>query len=291
MKIFVFSLAFLLTLISDSFSCVGNFPHNGLNMIKNHHYKNQASPFRKLQIKEITEDIIEIYKPIFGKENKKLTIDIDWNRSNINAYTTRDDHNNPVIKMTGGLAADKTLSIDGLTLILCHEIGHHLGGEPKKLRGRSTKKDWASAEGQADYYATAFCMKKVLQSKKYQENSQDSDEAKFHNFSPKDHSEIKEICKNKLCKKIAYATLSLAKYYAKLDLFSRDLSLIDKDYLEVFTTNYKYPNPQCRLDSMVAGLLCPSSLSLKWEKEKLESSECQDKRFQRPLCWFAQKSE
>jgi hypothetical protein len=53
------------------------------------------------------------------------------------------------------------LTRDGFAIALCHELGHHFGGTPYKLdeRGRTR---WSSTEGQADYYATAVCAKRML---------------------------------------------------------------------------------------------------------------------------------
>ena len=41
--------------------------------------------------------------------------------------------------------------------MLCHELGHHLGGTPTK-----DSASWASTEGQADYFATLKCLRKVF---------------------------------------------------------------------------------------------------------------------------------
>ncbi len=67
----------------------------------------------------------------------------------------------------------KYLTTDGLAMVACHEIGHFLGGEPKKLRGRSNKKSWSSAEGQADYYA-ARCLEVYFSKGSETENREES---------------------------------------------------------------------------------------------------------------------
>ena len=56
--------------------------------------------------------------------------------------------------MFGGLARHKLVTPDGFALVACHEMGHHLGGAPR--RG-----GWASNEGQSDYYATTKCARRI----------------------------------------------------------------------------------------------------------------------------------
>src|SRR5690606_7932026 len=61
-----------------------------------------------------------------------------------------------MIHMHGGLARYPIMSPGGMLLVACHEVGHHLGGAPKKgLR-------WASSEGQSDYYGTLRCVRELL---------------------------------------------------------------------------------------------------------------------------------
>jgi hypothetical protein len=59
------------------------------------------------------------------------------------------------------------LTRDAFILLLCHELGHHFGGVPRKQLGPDSpatagKDRWASAEGQSDFYATAVCAKRIF---------------------------------------------------------------------------------------------------------------------------------
>src|SRR5690606_4595293 len=102
------------------------------------------------------------YNKELNANGKKLIINLDWADKNINAYASLDMEDNPIINITGGMLTHPEMTSDAIGLIICHELGHFYGGSPKKLRGRSTKRSWSSAEGQADYFATAHCMKKLL---------------------------------------------------------------------------------------------------------------------------------
>ncbi len=51
------------------------------------------------------------------------------------------------------------LNLDQFLFIYCHELGHFVGGAPYKKNHGS---EWASTEGQADYWATSVCLRKAL---------------------------------------------------------------------------------------------------------------------------------
>jgi hypothetical protein len=46
----------------------------------------------------------------------------------------------------------ESLSIENFLFIYCHELGHFLGGKPKKTNG------WASTEVQSDYWSAQVCL-------------------------------------------------------------------------------------------------------------------------------------
>lgn len=50
----------------------------------------------------------------------------------------------------------RAVEIEGLGLVLAHEIGHHFGGAP-----RYPNNPWASCEGQADYWGALVAMREV----------------------------------------------------------------------------------------------------------------------------------
>jgi hypothetical protein len=57
----------------------------------------------------------------------------------------------------GGLARRDFVTVDGVALIVCHEIGHGLGGWPTQLSDPHV-----SIEGQADYFATKDCLQQFF---------------------------------------------------------------------------------------------------------------------------------
>jgi len=63
--------------------------------------------------------------------------------------------------MFGGLARHETMTPDGFATVVCHELGHHLGGVPKKFSWFGNS--WASNEGQADYFGIMKCLRKMFE--------------------------------------------------------------------------------------------------------------------------------
>lgn len=217
-------------------------------------------PLERMELSgKVVSGILGLYKKQFGA--KKLSLKIDWENRDINAYAYYDANDMPAIVISGGMAQHKSLSLDGLALIACHEIGHFLGGEPKKKRGRSEKRSWSSAEGQADYFSVG-CLARFFESASpvFDFERREKAEEKF----PKSSDEVKRVCRDSLCERLAFASLSVAKVYAQVKFYSRELSLINPSSQEAYETILSHPDPQCRLDTMLAGIL---------EKE-------------RPACWF-----
>lgn len=228
----------------------------------------------------------KIYIPIFKQFNKKLQINFKLENTAVNAYATRDDSNNPVINISGGMVNHKLLTQDGLALILCHELGHFLGGEPKKLRGRSTKKSWSSAEGQADYFAVANCIKKVFRQLPETFSTEKNNSLNKNEKEARMQAEADSVCKTPMCRRVAFASLNVTEVYASIDFYSRELSLVYADNYTVYQTVYGHPNPQCRLDTMIAALQCPNAESIEFKDGDPISGACSNPEFRRPRCWY-----
>lgn len=79
---------------------------------------------------------------------------IAWTDDRVNAFASREG-NKWVVTLLGGLIRHPYMQLEGVGLVLAHEIGHHLGGPPHY--GGT----WASCEGQADYWGARIAMRKV----------------------------------------------------------------------------------------------------------------------------------
>lgn len=110
---------------------------------------------------EILENLRLIGLQLFSHDAEKiglkLSIHAEWNNSTVNAYMQR-QAGKMIVYLHGGLARRPELSPVSLAGILCHELGHGLGGHP----ARRHPLFHISAEGQADYYAFGECLDRML---------------------------------------------------------------------------------------------------------------------------------
>lgn len=161
------------------------------------------------------EDAVKEFESIIKKEvspNHSVVVHIEAMNTRVNADISKDGEIF-VIQVMGGMVSQPEMNADTLKLLLCHEIGHLLGGPPLKSRN-----GWSSTEGQADYYSAKYCAR-VL----------GMDENSFLD-----------------------AALNLTEIYARVTMAPAP-SLNSCDSIRVERTNYGYPTVQCRLDTLVAG--------------------------------------
>lgn len=209
-----------------------------------------AQDTKKQEFHSLIDRFEQAFESEVGDHGKKLIIKRYWDSPKVNAYAYR----KPGIygiKVYGGLYRFANLQRDGFSLILCHELGHHLAGPPIK------KNDWSSFEGQADYWSTHKCLKKLWRYEEAQINT---------------NSKIESLCQSRqdthLCERIIQASLHVST------LFGKDLpSLFKKDPTKV---KYSYPyhlKSQCRLDTFISGALC-------------DKNYCESEEGAKPRCWF-----
>lgn len=229
--------------------------------------------------------LIERAKSAMSLEVRKITgknliMNGQWNDPKVDAHATRDESNNPVVVINGGLARHPQMSRDGLLLIICHEIGHHLGGAPKSFRGNSKIRSWSSAEGAADYFATSKCLPRIFS---------DGAETKSMDFEV-DTINLKHAlnkCKDDTCARISLAGLSVSQVFASLKIGTPSPEIYKTDSTEVSQTVYNHPNPQCRLDTYIAGAICDVSLDLPFDNVDPRVGACVGSNVgSRPKCWF-----
>lgn len=144
--------------------------------------------------------------------NHPLTVVFEHEDPRVNAELTKNE-DELTIRVWGGMLHHRLMTEQTLLLLLCHEMGHFLGGPPTKARG-----GWSSTEGQADYYSSFQCAREV-----------GLDEVSFYD-----------------------SALNLTRIYASVT-FSPDPFLDRCDPAVVTRTNFGYPSVQCRLDTLLAG--------------------------------------
>lgn len=191
--------------------------------------------------------------------------DFWWKQTAIRAsYSGHLDENGRVIHyifLFSGYAKIPGMDITGLAMTLCHELGHGIGGNPKKM---SDEKVPASVEGQADYFAARFCIKRILK------HLPNINAKPFNSFVQKRCMDrYKNLNDQEMCYR-AFRVLEKERLFFRMKEGGGEETSFDRTDPTVVKSvdldPYFYPEPQCRLDTMINGLL----------------------ELERPRCWWKQ---
>ncbi len=233
---------------------------------------------------EIVKSVSDIYEPIVKTKGGNLSMNNRWDDDTVNA-SAQQMGKTWVVNMYGGLARHPLTTDDGFALVVCHELGHHIGGAPRK--GRS----WAANEGQADYFGSMKCLRRVLEK---QDNvlavskiTVDAEATKQCELVYKNANEVA------LCQRIAMAGKSLGSLLGELGGNSK-VNFDTPDKSIVSKTNDAHPEAQCRLDTYFQGILCDKSFDQDTDKNDPKIGTCiKSEGYQvgpRPLCWYKPSS-
>jgi hypothetical protein len=266
----------------DPAGTTGFMPENDMRVSVDAKFR---SDMTEAQFNAIIEKVEKVYKSIIKKRRGKLKIARKWKNNTVNANARR-IFNVYHVNMYGGLARHPVVTDDAFALVVCHELGHHLGGAPKI--GMMMMK-WASNEGQADYWGSMKCFRKVfindnnknvVANMKVDEHARQKCEASF-----KEENEVA------LCIRASMAGQSLAKLLgggrATPHFDTPDTGVVDR-------TNNAHPASQCRLDTYFQGSLCDRPASEDVDKKDPTIGTCNrvrgDELGIRPLCWYKPQS-
>ena len=224
------------------------------------------------------------YAPVFKSFGAKLVLKGDWEDTTVNAYAYQEGKT-WYVQMFGGLARRSEVTLSGFAIVVCHEIGHHVGGFPVYTQ------NWGSIEGQSDYFATLACAKNI-----WREDT--GGNARYGKYlteyeklvcaAHKDSKQDKDLC---------YRILSGSKSLANLLAYGEKVSIETPDLSQVGRTVEYHPAAQCRLDTMLAGNLC----DIEWADSMIPIDEAESElvsctrsagdlsRTVRPSCWYAPK--
>ena len=157
------------------------------------------------------------------------------------------------INTLGGYFRSPIGGTDVQVLILCHELGHHLGGGPFKLDDHFNER-WSSMEGQADYWATSTCVYEFLKMypqylqvrKRLDQNIIRACKKEFWSFT----------LDYKVCLFSVHAGFYMMKIHESVDQIE-GLPLVRTGHsepLEVLELDRNgYPSNQCRFDTFLNG--------------------------------------
>jgi hypothetical protein len=257
------------------------------------------------QFKKILMATEAIYKPEFARLGLGNFNVVDrWTDDDVNACASISApcsvlHAHPelasahpserFVEIYGGLARHPLLTPEALMVVICHEIGHHLGGYPRYDNNRNPM----ATEGQADYFATSKCSRAVYAALNPKSNQNwawtnqqrlpaDLKAPCLANFPPKSEAAI-------YCARSSLAALSLAQVLATIGEGPiPTMSFTNKDPHVVKKTFEGHPPAQCRLDTYVAGAVCQVDPQTPFSPTDPNQGACVDrsKIGARPACWY-----
>lgn len=275
-------LFMICTLISFSVQA-NNFQHSYFKKDLPSPHTLKQSKITKAEFKELLKKIKKAYTKQIWKRGGVFIIKDKWRSNRVNAYASRIG---PLWKLTalGGLARHPMIDYDGYALVLCHEMGHHLGGAPKST---VYFKRWVSFEGQADYWATLKCFRTLF---KADDNIAVIEQKEVSPWVRKQCSErYADPNDSALCIRSILAGQTMANLIA--DYHGVDFPQAQTpDPKIVEKTSFQHPSAQCRFDTYIQGALCPIGDDITVDPVDRLVGTCNRKQGHelgnRPLCWY-----
>lgn len=217
-----------------------------------------------LELHELFEAFQSAYGAELGRGNQFIVFnrkigDFDWldlklvhasyvkNKIAVPAVTLHE------ITITGDMLKIKGFDQDAAAIVLCHELGHGIGGAPYKDIP-DEEGELASTEGQSDYYAARHCLPKIWKALPQKPKSI------VHIPVAQKKCGVR-YAKNPEQKQHCLRTFAAMRGFQKLRLArSENVSVSfeaqDKSEVSILDlTSHYYPSAQCRLDTLMAGAL------------------------------------
>lgn len=236
---------------------------------------------------QILADAGRLYAPVATAEHLTMNFNALTDLTHL-AASAENDGVHARVTIDGGMLASPRLTADSLRITVCHELGHIFGGAPR----RNVPLDWdgamaqdgrslMSAEGEADYYATLVCFRKMVEG----QNHQAELAGKIIPAATKSKCEAAWGANSNealVCQRAALASLDFLNFIRDFDIG------LDRHSDETPATPIldQYPSRQCRLDTFVAGALCRTNFPMQLDRRNASVSECPQSEARRPACWF-----
>jgi hypothetical protein len=234
----------------------------------------------KAQFNEVLDVIEAVYRPLIERRGSKFIVQRNWSDNTVDA---KPSSSSSLMGLTvyGGLARYRGMTQDGLALVACHELGHLLGGFPQGNLGSAN-------EGQADYFATAKCLRRV-----FAEPTSNS----FSRLSFVDPiaekacaGVFKKSSARSICVRSAMAALSVSPMTTGWGNEPEIPAFDTPDPYRTTVTDDRHMPKQCRLDTQFQGALCAKSVDEDFSDTNPGPGACtQSQGFTvglRARCWY-----
>lgn len=227
----------------------------------------------------VLDRIEKVYAAKVRAQGGKLKVTRLWNDGEVNAYAERKGKTWS-INMYGGMARHPLLNEEGFAMVACHELGHHIGGAPRYPN------DWASNEGESDYFSTLKCLRYFYEGL---DNESWFQSAKIDPVAEEKCSSQFSAREDQLiCLRAAAGAQAIADVFADLDKVATP-RFDTPSSRQVAKMDHNHPEAQCRLDTLFAGALCTVKKEVLIGDSDPRIGACNEGRDLfgwRPRCWF-----
>ncbi|MDG0815377.1 hypothetical protein [Bdellovibrio svalbardensis] len=192
---------------------------------------------------EVISDFQSHYmQAVIARTGKPLIIPNEWASPYFAAFAMKKE-SFMQISLWGGMARAPGVTKPMLAAVICHELGHILGGDPLQTIPGS---EWASTEGQSDFFAAKVCLPEYLQ--------RHSEAVPLATVN----SQVLQICGDHVdCEKVAqigWDLVNMFQRYSYRKFVPVQLDVEEKAATELILNTY--PSDQCRLDTYIEGARC-----------------------------------
>ncbi len=242
-----------------------------------------VSGISETQWNSVIDRIEENMSPYFRLAGLDLTIRRGWysDVNNAGAQADWDDHTQRYVDIHGGTGRAQWSTEDTVAALVCHEMGHHLGGYSPfdNWSQWGTSVYWPASEGAADYFASSKCLRAFF------ENQPNEEFLKSVKIPPV----VEKKCRQQwtvpedaaICIRSSLAGRELMKVW-----LNREISFDTPDLSIVTTGLQSYPSNQCRIDTFFQGALCTVDKSIMPSHSDHKVGVCNDTLGARPRCWY-----
>lgn len=187
--------------------------------------------------------LIQYAVEVYRSTGKPLELPDDWANPYF-AGASQITENSAQVLLWGGLARAPGATSPIIAAVICHELGHLLGGEPRQSKPLP---EWSSSEGQSDFYAATRCLPDYF--------------AKNPQVKMSIETEVRELCHgDERCEKVTQVGLDLIRFLQKYSYREfTPVSVLKQEAPAAELNRNRYPSDQCRLDTFVQAAQCSSS--------------------------------
>lgn len=104
--------------------------------------------------------LIGLFSPELSEVGYPVSLAANWESPYFGAGVSLYE-NSFHLMILGGMTRLPEMTEDAYAAIVCHEIGHIIGGEPRQT---IVGANWSSAEGQSDFFSASVCLPRYFKS-------------------------------------------------------------------------------------------------------------------------------